>query len=523
LVKGEAAVINYPFANESDFGLGVGVLAATLGTFRRTGWRDLVASHQGVAAQVLAAADVAGLRNPEAFAAQVLTYASEHGGLDDANVMRTARAAALSDRLVQLETANRALRTDPSDVASQAAADDAHAGIRLLSRKLVDFKSGAPLSAAQTTPARTQAQVLVAYNLPSHWLTRSSGAFAPNPARLVGESASAWARITQKFGPTLAERLFDASTRGGVMQLLAVLDEARSPATLTIRDLSELQGIARTGGAAEGLKLTLHDFGHGASGYGPSAAQEIGGDHFAEFLLSDLFKDKSELQQIPAEFRDALEVNIDLQRPLAQQPKVLAELARLIERQWGTTHTENFRWETQKLLYERLPVEIFMTKLRQDWTGRSSHGNAVELERTLERGGLLAHLGKEARGRIAALIYGAESPSSFESLVRREDPNNKSSAFQNVFVRWVQDTLAPALVRESAAALPSKEVFQSRAADAIAGGLMLERTAPGVLGNTPVGKTLDDAEANAALKNLDLRTAYPAVRAEVRKALGLGL
>jgi hypothetical protein len=490
--------------------------AQKLACAHRLLWR-LRQSNRTHVAQVLAAAEGVGTRgNADDVAAKALAWVSVE------QLVRAVRMAAQADQMGRLADAVQASGAAPGDVATRAALDaEIH-----ITRRMVDnnrrSSDAPPASASSLTPARTNAQVQVAYNHPAHWLLSPSGLFAPVKNRLVGESAQAWARLSTKFGEPLAEQLFDASVRGNVMSQIALLDAANSSRSLSLRDAAELQAIARSDGNAGELKLTLHDVGHATTGYGPAPIQETAGDHFAEFLLTDLFGDKSYLDSIPPAFREALQVRIDVNRPLSEQPAVMRDLPALIEKRWRRSGADQLGWEVQKLFYKTLPVEIFMTELNQDWTGRSPSENARELERVLTTNGQLAHLGPQARERIKALIYPTDGYSSFASICKNFDPATNSESFQRMFVGWVRDKLSPALVNEALRSTVTYEEFRSRAADAVAQGLMLERAAPGVLLNSPIGCPLAEAEQTPALRDLDLRKAYPAVRAEVRRALGLG-
>jgi hypothetical protein len=475
-------------------------------------------------AQVLAAAEELGTRgNVDEVAAKALAWVSERGAVTVEQLVRAVRMSAQVDQIGRLADAVKASGAAPGDVALRAALD---AEIHITGRMVDNNRRSGdapPASASSLTPARTNAQVQVAYNHPAHWLLRPSGLFAPATNRLAGESAQAWARLSAKFGEPLAEQLFDASVRGGVMSQIALLHSARSGQSLSLRDAAELQAIARSDGNAGALDLTLHDVGHATAGYGPAPIQETAGDHFAEFLLTDLFEDKSYLDGIPPAYREALQVRIDVNRPLSEQPAVMRDLPALIDMYWRRSGADQLGWEVQKLFYTRLPVEIFMTKLNQDWAGRSPNENARELEKVLTTNGQLAHLGPQARERIKALIYPTDGYSSFASICKNFDPATNPASFQRMFVDWVRDRLSPALIAEASRSTITNEEFRSRAADAVAQGLMLERAAPGVLLNSPIGRTLAEAEQIPALRDLDLRNAYPAVWAEVRRALGMGL
>jgi hypothetical protein len=484
----------------------------------------MLLSHQTQVSQVLAAAQRSGSSTyVGTIAARALLWAATHGGTDVDQVVSAVSLAARAEQLADFSLACGEHALAPTDTATRAALDtQIH-----LTRRMVDEHhrtSDAPLpSASELTPPRSDAQALVAYNHPTHWIQRPSGMFGPDKNHLMGESALAWSRLTTKFGEPLAERLFDAGVRGGVMSQIHLLDAAGSDKSLSIRDEAELQGIARSDGKAGELKLTLHEIGHAISGYGPAVIEEVRGDGFAEFLLTDVFAGEPSPDPEAEASKDEWKVRIDLHRPLTDQPAVSRNLAANIEGRAGRTGPDQIGWEANKLFIKTIPTEAFsMTELAHNWTGRSPSENAREMENILEKNGQLAHLGPDARARIRDLIY-SDRPSSFASICKARDPDTDPGGFKYMTVYWVKNTLIKALKNAAPRGLFPKEEFRSRAADAVAGGLMIERAAPGILRDSPIGRTLSEAEKTVAVRDLDLRKAYPPVREEVRRALGLGL
>jgi hypothetical protein len=481
-------------------------------------------SHQTQVSQVLAAAARSDSSTyVDKIAAKALLWASTHGGTDVDSVVKAVRLAAQAEQLAAFSSALDASAKAPTDTATRAALDtQIH-----LTRRMVDehhrSSSSPPPSASQLTPPRSNAQALVAYNHPTHWLQRSTGVFGPDKNRLAGESAQAWRRLTTKFGEPMAERLFDAGVRGGVMSQIKLLDAARSDKTLGVRDEAELQGIARSDGKAGALELTLHDVGHGTAGYGAAVIEEVKGDGFAEFLLTEVFAGEPSLDTEADASKDASKLRIDLSRPLSEQPSVVRNLSARINNGARRMSSDEIGWEVKKLLLKTTRNEVFSTtELAHNWTGRSPSENAREMESILEKNGQLAHLGPDARARIRDLIY-SDRPSSFATTCKEKDPTADPGGFKYMTVYWVENTLIKALKNEAPRSMFPKEEYRSRAADAVAWGLMIERAAPGILRDSPIRRTLGEAEQTAAVRDLDLRKAYPPVREEVRRALGLGL
>jgi hypothetical protein len=481
-------------------------------------------SHQTQVSQVLAAAARSDSSTyVDDIAARALLWASTHGGTDVDNLVKAVRLAAQAEQLADFSSALGANSRAPTDTATRAALDtQIHLTRRMVSEHHRSSNSPPP-QASELTPPRSNAQSLVAYNHPTHWLQRPTGVLAPNKNRLAGESAQAWSRLTTKFGEPMAERLFDAGVRGGVMSQINLLDAARSDKTLGVRDEAELQGIARSDGKAGALDLTLHDVGHGTAGYGAAVIEEVKGDGFAEFLLTEVFAGEPSLNAEAEASKDASKVRIDLSQPLAEQPSVVRNLSARIHNGARRMSSDEIGWEVKKLLLKTTRTEAFSTtELAHNWTGRSPSENAREMENILEKNGQLAHLGPDARARIRELIY-SDKPSSFATTCKDMSPETNPGGFRYMAVYWVENTLIKALKNEAPRSMFPKEEYRSRAADAVAWGLMIERAAPGVLRDSPIGRTLSEAEQTAAVRNLDLRKAYPPVREEVRRALGFGL
>ena len=486
-------------------------------------WR-LRGSHQTQVSQVLAAAARSDSSTyVDDIAARALLWASTHGGTDVDSVVKAVRLAAQAERLADLSSALGASAKAPTDTATRAALDtQIHLTRRMVSEQHRSSNSP-PAQAAELTPPRSNAQALVAYNHPTHWLQRPTGVFAPNKNLLAGESAQAWSRLTTKFGEPMAERLFDAGVRGGVMSQINLLDAARSDKTLGLRDEAELQGIARSDSKAGALELTLHDVGHGTAGYGAAVIEEVKGDGFAEFLLTEVFAGEPSVNAEAEASKDASKVRIDLSQPLAEQPSVVRNLSARIHNGARRMSSDEIGWEVKKLLITTTRTGAFSTtELAHNWTGRSPSENAREMENILEKNGQLAHLGPDARARIRELIY-SDMPSSFASTCKSMNPETNPGGFKFMAVYWIENMLIKALKKEAPRSMFPKEEYRSRAADAVAWGLMIERAAPGVLRDSPIGRTLSEAEQTAAVRNLDLRKAYPPVREEVRRAFGFGL
>jgi hypothetical protein len=375
---------------------------------------------------------------------------------------------------------------------------------------------------AATAASRSDEQAWDAFNRPAHWVRGSDGMLAPDPARLRGVSLSAWNALETKFGP-LARAMFDANVRGGMMRILAILDAARSPQPLTVRDLAGLQRIAQTDGMDNPLatplrELLTHDVMHVFGRYGVAETQELPGDRFAEAMLRSLFKVPTEEDLANAEvFKEPPKIQIDLGQPLDRQPAAVRDIQALIASKFEGVSSQLLRPAVEKAFYTRRPVEIFMADLNHRWTGKSPVQAARQAEQVLDANGLLAHLDPAARERVLFKVYGRPGSNTLEGVVSRNDPSGPD--FKRAFTDWVNFTLAPAVVGEAPDRLISREDFTNRAIDVIAAGLLFERTAPGALAKPPVDTTLTELEQAPGIAELNLRTAYPPVREEVRRNL----
>jgi hypothetical protein len=466
----------------------------------------------------------------------------------------TARSRSVAQQAHWLLQANRALATDMLSSAQKAGARDSvawsarilalttpnGAGARrepaLLARMVANLNPNNPVTvgevrqlardhAAAEAKVRTAEQARIAFNRPSHWALTGDGTLAPIAQTLTGESASAWTALTTKFDAGLAPKLFDAYVRGGMKAVMAELDAKGSTQSLTFRNLAQLQRVAQTDGVNNPLArrlveaLTVHDLVHSiATGYGTSEFQELAGDRFAEDFLRYLYKLRTEEDLADdALFERAPKIDLDVTRPLAQQPEAVREVKALIASQFEGVSSRLFGPAVDAAFYApKKNTEVFTPEARHDWTGKSPTQAARQAEQVLDANGLLAHLDPAARERVLSTVYGPPGSDTLEGLVSRNPPSGPG--FQEPFIAWVRYALSPAVVRETPSRLISRKDFNSRAEDAFALGLLLERTAPGALATAPSSTTVASLEELPGIAALNLRTALAPVRDEVRRA-----
>jgi hypothetical protein len=362
---------------------------------------------------------------------------------------------------------------------------------------------------AAASALRDDAAARSAFNHPAHWVATANGRLAPDASQLRNESARAWTAATRKFGPDLALTMFDANIRGGTMAVIAAMDATGSRQTLTVRDIAELQYVSFTSGSPGALGVnaldapTLHDAAHSIAGYGVSVHQEIHGDDFSEALINDLFGIEPEIA-------------INRGAPLDQQPSVALQLSQLIDVRFANVSIDS-------LLQEIEPSFITSSsagpQLSHGWS-ESPAANAKRAEQILDANGLLAHLAPAGRRAVLSLIYGAQRPHTFEAIATRWARGGDRQQFAQDVDSWLDD-VADRLRSVSSGSLMSRGEFGQYAAKAVAFGLLLDRTAPGSLVMGPLDTGLGDTDLPIALRQLDLRTAYPPVLREVQRALGL--
>jgi hypothetical protein len=380
---------------------------------------------------------------------------------------------------------------------------------------------------AAALPLKTDEQARAAFNHPKHWSRTAQGLLVP-AAPLQASSTDAWARLTAKFGSALAPRMFDAGVRGGTMAVIKVMDEAGSTKRLGVLDLAELQLVALTDGSPPPLTvytpvraLSLHDAMHMFGRQGVSEAEEQPGDLFAERTLTSLFGMKRIGNFAVAAVEDGEPVvPLDVNEQLTVQPQALHGVRTLIASKHRDLLVTGVSTAVVRAFSKR-NVETERVDLIQDWSGLDPAQCAGQAEKILDAHGLLAHLAPDARERVLATVYGAQTAGSLEQRVALLGPSRRSRQFQQTVVDWVVYGLSRSIAVESTHSLMPFDEFESRAADVIAAGLMLERAAPGALADAPLETPMDVANTWPGIAGLDVRRAYPAIRLEVRSALGL--
>jgi hypothetical protein len=442
-------------------------------SLRPHGWVALQA-HQSAASRMLALAAHLGERDPQEWAARVLAFAQARSSGSSADqVLRVAQAVALA----------------------RGQAPDTQALHAL-------WSTGEPAL------WRDDAQARADFNRPPHWSVGADGRFQPDAARLRGAAAQAWSSLTHKFGADLAQRLFDANVRGGAMAVFAAMDAVGSALPVTVSDVARLQfaaltdGTPRLPGAGVPSIPTLHDAGHSMSAYGVSVQQEIHGDLFSEGLLDTLFGDDAS-------------VVIDRGRALTQQPQATGSLRQAIADQFDKLSLNLMLAELDTAFQTRL---VGRQQIARDWEG-TPYESAVRAEQILEANGLLAHLSAQGLQAVRALIYGPHGP-TFECLAADFVHSGERQAFVRDANAWLDD-MAGTLRDASPDALMTREQFTRHAAQAVAFGLLIERTAPGSLRMGLLDVPVNEDDLMPAARTLDLRSAYPSVLREVQRALGM--
>jgi hypothetical protein len=464
-------------------------------------WR-LAQTNQALAHEVSSAAARAGhVADADAWAARLLACAQRHGLASGSLPTLAARITALAGHV-----------PDAAELRRMAVAlDNARVGV----------------SAVPAVAMKTEQEARIAFNRPAHWSRTTDGRLVPSVPRLQGESASAWLLLTAKFGNELAQSMFDAGVRGGATAVMKVMNDAGSSRSLSLRDLAELQRVAHSdGGQSDFTKpageLLLHDVMHVFGAYGVSEVQEQMGDQFAERLLTSLFGVEYDGNFVmPAVTGAEAPVTIDVTRPLAEQPDAVSGIHSLIASKFSLARGQQLAGSVERAFFTRRPVEVFSADLVHDWSGTSAAQCARRAEQILDAHGLLVHLDPAARDRVLHTIYGAQTPGSLERSIGLVGAARDGTQFQRTLIDWVRFRLAPTVALKSGGQLMKFDDFESRAADVIAAGLMLERAAPGSLAATPIGTVLGSGPSAPALARLNVREAYPGIRLEVRRALGL--
>ena len=451
----------------------------------------LLQSNQTAASALLALANKAAPGAPDAWAAKVLVWAKSQQMTTREQILVAARVAVFSGTSPTFNTASGQL---------QRIAEIRQLAVDLHNAK-VPVGNAVPRPTAPEPAGQSARAIRAAFNNPTHW-KESGNLLVPNAASLVGESALAWRAVTSKFKDGLAEKMFDASVRGGALAVMSVMDAERNHQTLTVHDLTALQYVALTHGTEPTLAIalepmTLHDAFHAAIGYGVTVREEIFGDAFSESMVNLMFGEEAD-------------VSVDRTRSLAQQPDLVKQLKSRIREQFASASIETITTE--------VPLD-FVKSLLESWSASGAE-NAKRAEQTLNANGLLAHLEPASRQKINNLFYGGKHSGSLQDISASFAVNPDKGALQREVRGWLRDFESMLQIESKGQAMPFAE-FERRAARAIAFALVLERAAPGSLRDGPLSIGLNGAELAPALRTLDLRIDFPKTVREVQNALGL--
>jgi hypothetical protein len=461
--------------------------------------RRLLQSNRTAADALLTLANKAASAQPNDWAAKLLVLAQSHGMTTNEQILVAARVAIFSGAPLITNTAHAEVQRIAE---IRQLATDLHAAKGTVAAK--GARSTSTLPEGRSAPAAR-----VAFNNPTHW-QESANLIVPNVANLVGKSELAWRAVTSKFKGGLAEKLFDANVRGGALAVMSVMSAEGSLQTLTIHDLTALQYVAITDGNKPKLAVpletpTLHDTFHSAVGYGVSVREEMFGDAFSEDMVNSLFGDDADIR-------------VNLNTPLDQQPDAVKQIKLRIAENFSSATTDKITGELRSLFQSLRKNEDGFAVHTGQWTGTAIE-NAKRAERTLEANGLLAHLNPAGRQKIEDLIYGTEQTGSFEAIASRFVSSKDTRQFERELEGWLGQ-MTSTLRTESKAQGMSLPEFERKAARAVAFALVLERAAPGSLGDGPLSIGLNDEELAPALRTLDLRIDFAKTLREVQTALG---
>jgi hypothetical protein len=432
-------------------------------------------ANRSVFDQVMAIARKIEPRSADAWAARVLAVLRQRGSDDGPSVLRTAQMLELAH---ELQT--------PSPNISEV-------------RRLVDAINGPRPADAPIRQLRSEEAARKAYNYP-HWITTASGLIAPDETRIRGGVAREWALIKIKFSNDLAQAMFDANVRGGIMAVIDVMNAAGSNRILTLRDVARLHFTATSDGVETSPNtMRTHDALHT---YGVSVLEELHGDAFSEELLKRLFATTPP------------EIAIDVGTPLGRQPATVRQLAQLIDRQFDSLSTFSLAGAAFTFFLNDLMDTHNDELVLKEAIANGPALNAQRAEQILDRHGLLAHLSPANRQQVLSLVYGADQPQTFEAIAKRWARSGDQPEFEVDLIDWAV-LLGERLAETSQDSLMSRGEFTQFAMKAIAFGLLLERTQPGALTRQPLDTTLDDLPG---LERLDLRVAFPPALREVEDA-----
>ncbi len=470
----------------------------------------LLQTHRTEAAQLLAVAVRTGTPNTGLWAAQVL----QHSKLQSSAIA----PLLMGDVIAFAQKVSRGTGTTNARAARKLAHAYSLAGATASGSGSGSALAPTSAAAAKVAPTTAQAGRLsvgkarAAFNNPSHWLETSSGKLVPNAARLQGQSLQAWQSLSTKFGTELSESLFDARVRGAsAASVIDVMQSAGSTKTLTIRDLAELMFVAIGDGRSSNFAgpvdtPSLHD---GFHTYGTSAFEEMFGDAHTEGLVLTVFGADGE---VPL-------VDLDRGKPLSEQPKAVRQIKAAIKEAQASVPADNIGYEVSATFFKPAAGASGAKVFKHDWA-RAPEKNAAMADSILNGNGLLSHLTVNDRQGVSRLLYDTGNPKSLASISKDFQRTKDRNALASSLGGWTQ-TLAAQVAAAGKPQMMSTRRFNEHAAQALAMGLLLERTSAGVLRKGPVDTSLSNTDLPLSVRQLDLRKSYPAALREVRSALGL--
>jgi hypothetical protein len=454
----------------------------------------LMLSNQPQAIELLSQAKRLGVSSPEAWAAQVLHAVQKTEHADQPLLM--AYGAALQIHLRALKSALAPARKAQVVNEIQTLVSQLHAALR---RQVPDD--------FLTEWRRTDAEVLVAFNNPTHWTTTANGQFAPAAGKLQNESASLWRHLKIKFGASLVNILFDAYVRGGVALVIAAMNRwlghETTPLALTFTDLAHFYFVAISSSRGINDEPTWEDFsahdGEHLVGYGVNQFQEHLGDTVRS-RTNEIFNPTEGLVPAP-------------KLPLAQLPESSLDF---IHDLIGFTRSTWKGWIG--IEYALAPVLPLQQQEQLSWIELWPQGNpaggAREAEQLLEAHGFLAPLNVESRTHIKKLLYGT-SPSTLQGILTTFDGHVEGAAANDAFRAWIT-RLATTLQTETLKNAPSQRHFDILLERSLALGLIFARASKDIF-TLQQFEFMQISDLPAAIQTVNLRVEFPAALREVQQ------
>jgi GGDEF domain-containing protein len=355
---------------------------------------------------------------------------------------------------------------------------------------------------------RSAQEALRAFNNPPHLRLGDDGLIVPDLQAPHAGQRAAWTRLEEKFGADSTRRLFDAILRGGAASAMRLMDQTRSPHTLTLGDLARLQFMALGDARAEGPipvspRERLHDAMHALAAYGISEFEEAQGDLHTDQLAGALLWRAGNLPHNDQAF-------LDTSAPLSRHPDTLREIDRLIRANYAELKNIAFELKINNALFR---AEIDQTP-RLDPRSLSAKAEAGAALGALNAAGLLTELNTDQRARLQSLLFSADRPGSYESIVERYAQHRDYDRFNNERWQWAMDV--GELLRQAwQSRFLGEAQFHDKSLRAAAAAILVTRIAP----HWQVDPQHEFASAPEAIDILDLRTAYPRVLQELASAM----